>query len=227
MVETIPPEGISLIEVKKENDALPAKRKPLVGAAAAWLADPDIWANYENDLLVEVEEMLRAWLEEMCKLPAWKTTNAKCRRYTFSMVFELVTGERYVQKKHMCQVHVWTTLLKYYSSRVQKSASINGKLYNKTVYNLSPKRFHTRPPYSVRLRIPWLIEHGYTINKDTMLGVSNDLIEPGHARNPRTEANMKKRREEGRKRYAETCLSKERRAEYKAREKERLRAAKS
>ena len=220
MVDSIPETGINLADMASEASKKPIERKPLVGQAAAFLADPDIWKNYENDLLAEVETMLRDWMTEMSKLSAWKTTNAKKRKYTFSMVFELVTGERYDQKKHANQIKTWTTLLRYYSSRVQKSGNINSRFYSKTVYMLSPARLK-RPPYSIRLRIPWLIEHGHAIDKRTMENLNHDLCEPGHARNPRTEANMRQRSKEARQRYEQWRLSKE----AKQRRKEAIRAS--
>ena len=220
MVDSIPETGINLADMASEASRKPVERKPLVGQAAAFLADPDIWKNYESDLLAEVETMLRDWMTEMSKLSAWNTTNAKKRKYTFSMVFELVTGERYDQKKHANQIKTWTTLLRYYSSRVQKSGNINGRFYSKTVYMLSPARLK-RPPYSIRLRIPWLIEHGHAIDKRTMENLNHDLCEPGHARNPRTEANMRQRSKEARQRYEQWSLSKE----AKQRRKEAIRAS--
>ena len=220
MVDSIPETGINLADMASEASKKPVERKPLVGQAAAFLADPDIWKNYENDLLAEVETMLRDWMTEMCKLPSWRGTNAKRRKYTFSMVFELVTGERYDQKKHANQIKTWTTLLRYYSSRVQKSGNINGRFYSKTVYMLSPARLK-RPPYSIRLRIPWLIEHGHAIDKRTMENLNHDLCEPGHARNPRTEANMRQRSKEARQRYEQWSLSEE----AKQRRKEAIRAS--
>ena len=220
MVDSIPETGINLADMASEASKKPVERKPLVGQAAAFLADPDIWKNYENDLLAEVETMLRDWMTEMCKLPSWRGTNAKRRKYTFSMVFELVTGERYDQKKHANQIKTWTTLLRYYSSRVQKSGNINGRFYSKTVYMLSPARWK-RPPYSIRLRIPWLIEHGHAIDKRTMENLNHDLCEPGHARNPRTEANMRQRSKEARQRYEQWSLSEE----AKQRRKEAIRAS--
>lgn len=208
MVDSIPEAGINLADMGSEASREKPERKPLVGQAAAYLADPDCWRNYESEELAEIETMLRDWMEEMSELPAWKNTNSKKRKYTFSMVFQLVTGEKYDQRKHAGQIRIWTTLLRYYSSRVQKSANINGRFYSKTTYVLSPSRLK-RPPYSIRLRIPWLIEHGYAIEKRTMENVNADLLEPGHARNPRTEENMRKRSKEARRRYEQWSLSKE------------------
>ena len=55
MVDSIPETGINLADMASEASRKPVERKPLVGQAAAFLADPDIWKNYENDLLAEVE----------------------------------------------------------------------------------------------------------------------------------------------------------------------------
>lgn len=198
MVDSIPDEGFDLLAGGEERKK--PEMKPITGQIAAMLGDPKVWENYENHELADAEEALRSWIEEMSRLPKWRTTNAKCRRYTFSMLFELVTGEKYVHSRHAGKTRMWANLFRYYSSRVQKSASINGKQHNKTVYVISPQRLK-KPPFSVRLRIPWLAEHGIAIDARTIYGPLNDDIKPGHARNPRTEENMRRRREEGRKRY--------------------------
>lgn len=202
MVDSIPEKGINLLATDDEEEKVKIG-KPLVGAAAAFLSDPELWKNYENEDLERAETALRNWIAEMRKVPKWNATNSKMRRYTFSMLFELVTGERYEQGKHARYIRMWTTLFRYYSSRVQKAANIDGKMYTKTVYVISPARLR-RPPYSLRLRIPWLAEHGYRIDERTMRKVNLEAeLKPGHARNPRTEATMERRREEGRKRFNE------------------------
>lgn len=198
MVDSIPDEGFDLLSGNEERQK--TEMKPITGQIAAMLGDPKVWENYENHELAEAEEALRSWIEKMSGLPKWKTTNAKCRRYTFSMLFHLVTGEEYDHSRHAGKTRMWANLFRYYSSRVQKSASINGKQYNKTVYVISPRRLK-KPPFSVRLRIPWLAERGIAIDARTIYGPLNDDIRPGHARNPRTEENMRRRREKGRKRY--------------------------
>lgn len=170
--------------------------------AMAFLSDPQMWRNWEDVELAKAEEMLRDWIERMCEIPSWRSTRSKKRRYTFSMLFELVTGERYEQRKHAKYIRTWTTLFRYYSSRIQNAASIDGKMYSKTIYVISPKRLE-RPPYSLRLRIPWLVEHGMAIDQRTMTNPQSDVLRPGHARNPRTEESMRRRREEMRRRYNE------------------------
>lgn len=195
-----PTEGIDLLALQREREGEPIRYKPMMAQTAQWISSPEAWRNWENDDLVEAERMIRSWMEEMCKLASWRTTNAKCRKYTFAMVFEIITGERYEQRKHARYIKPWTTILRYYSSRVQKSGMIDGRFHSKTVYVLSPARLK-RPPYSLRLRIPWLIENGVAVDRRTMLNLDGELLEPGHARSPRTDENMRRRREEGRKRY--------------------------
>lgn len=198
MIDEIPEEGIPL----GETIGTKGERRPVVGNMAAFLSDPALWDNWEDKNLYECERMIRDWMAEMCKVPKWRASNAKCRRYTFSMAFQLVTGERYVQKKHARYIHAFTRVLAYYSSRVQKSGSIDGKFHSKTIYNLSPRRLE-RPPLSLRLRFEWLAERGVRPTKANMQNVDADVLRPGHARNPRTDEHMRERREAGRARYNE------------------------
>lgn len=206
MENEIPEEGILLTDTGPA-DSKRGEYRPFTGLLASYLSDPDVWANYEDKELAEAEEALRDWIEEMCKIPSWRATNSKRRKYTFSMLFELVTGDKYDQKKHASQVRMWVTLFRYYSSRIQKAGNINGKMYTKTVYLISPSRLK-KPPYSLRLRVPWLVEHDMAIDARTIYGPMKDSLKPGHARNPRTEENMRKRREMGRKRYEQWSLGK-------------------
>lgn len=199
MIE-IPEEGIRLGGEPETPDLGPGMDIP--PRAMAFLSDPGMWKNWEDVELAKAEEMLRDWIERMCEIPSWRSTRSKKRRYTFSMLFELITGERYEQRKHAKYIRTWTTLFRYYSSRIQNAASIDGKMYAKTIYVISPKRLE-RPPYSLRLRIPWLVEHGMAIDQRTMTNPQSDVLRPGHARNPRTEESMRRRREEMRRRYNE------------------------
>lgn len=199
MIDEIPETGIALgddLSSKGERSGIED------GYQAAFLADPELWANWEDQRLYDAEVAIRGWIERMSENPKWARTNARCRRYTFSMVFELITGEKYDQKRHMKYVHTWTMVLSYYSSRVQKGGSINGRPYTKTIYNLSPKRL-SRPPLSLRLRFEWLAERGVKPTEANMHNPQNDLLRPGHARNPRTDERMRQRREEARARYNE------------------------
>lgn len=200
MVDSIPEKGISLTAIAEKRAEEPLKRSPVNHTAAVYLNSKEAWKNYEDVRLAEMETQIREWIAKMAENKTWNRSYRK-RRYTFSMLFELLTGEKYDQKKHAKYTHALSDLFAYYSSRIQKSASINGKQYNKKIYCISPRRLE-RMPYSLRLRIPWLIEHGVTIDARTMKP-NPDPLEPGHARNPRTEANMERRREEARERYNE------------------------
>ena len=199
MIDEVPETGVQL-----GDDLSPKGERRGIedGYQAAFLADPELWENWEDQRLYDADVAVRGWIERMSENPKWARTNAKCRRYTFSMAFELITGERYDQRKHARLIHAWTMVLSYYSSRVQKGGSINGKTYTKTIYNLSPKRL-SRPPLSLRLRFEWLAERGVKPTEANMMNPQREILEPGHARNPRTEERMKQRREEARARYNE------------------------
>lgn len=58
------------------------------------------------------------------------------------------------------------------------------------------------PPYSLKLRLEWLGEKG-DIPTWSNMAVPKDDLEPGHARNYKTEKNMERRREQARARYNE------------------------
>ena len=200
-MEQIPTDGFDLLKKREKQVLSHDPKRMIVGHAESFLAEPGLWENYENEALAKAETMLRNWITEMSKIPGWKRV-IKRRKYTFSMLFKMVTGDDYEQKKHAKEIRMWTNLFRYYSSRVQKGGSINGRTYSKTIYTISPKRLN-RPPYSVRLRIPWMAEHGMRPDERTMHCHETDVLLPGHARNPNTDANMKRRSEEAKRRYNE------------------------
>lgn len=199
MVDSIPEEGIPLTgEVE-----LPEIGNPIVGRLAAFLSDPELFDMYEDEQIAVAERALRSWIEEMAKTPEWRRSNSKMRKYRYSTLIRLVTGRPYDQKRDGKWQRMWTTLFKYYSSRVQKSGSeADGKWSGKTIYVISPKRLQ-RPPYSLRLRVEWLKENGVELNSRNMYGPQRDLIDVGHARNPRTERNMQERCRKAREAYRE------------------------
>lgn len=166
------------------------------------IGETDRWQQFENDLIYELDCLVRDFIKENSKHAKWKT-NRLMRRYTMSMVYELVYGRKYDHMDCECsKVNYWLPrILAYYSTKVQKSAYINGKLKNKTVYTLSPKRIN-RPPYSLRLRLEWFAEQGVMPTYSNMC-LPKDNLKAGHARNPKTDRNMELRRERARARYRE------------------------
>ena len=165
-----------------------------------YLASADRWEQYNNETVYTLDSLVRQWIATMAKSKAW-CNSAKKRRYTMSMVFEQIYGRKYDSTKDAKIVKPLTSILAYYSTRVQKSGSINGKTYTKTIYTISQRRLG-KPPYSLKLRLEWLSERG---ELPTWRGMAlpKDDLKPGHARNPKTEANMERRREAGKARYNE------------------------
>ena len=90
----------------------------------------------------------------------------------------------------------------YYSTRKQKEGSILGKKINKTIYTLSLRRYKRLAPFSLKLRIPWLEEQGKVPTWHNMQLVK-DTLETGHARNKKTDENMRRRREQAQAAYRE------------------------
>lgn len=165
-----------------------------------WIGTSEAWEQYSDDRVYHADKLVRAWIAEMKRNSKWVRT-AKLRRYRFSDLFHLVTGEEYDASKHSKTVHIYTRIFSYYSSRIQRGGSINGKSKNKTIYCISPKRLE-KCPYSLKLRLEWFAERG-EIPTSANMALPKDDLRIGHARNPRTEANMRKREAEGRRRYNE------------------------
>ncbi len=198
---------------EEDKPVFESKRSTIPYEAMPWLNDPEMMAKYEDPYIYDMEVKLREWIAEMSKISAWKN-NIKARRYTFGMLWKLVYGEDYDQKKHAKHIRRGINLFSHYSSRVQKAGSFNGKTRFKTTYVISPKRADCRP-YGLKLRVEWLLENGYQLRADNM-GEPERLM-PGHARSPRTEANMERRREVGREKYRERFNTPEYRAKLAAR----------
>lgn len=163
-----------------------------------YLGEPDRWTQYTDDMTYEMDCLVRKWIEESSKSPTWKNSY-KNRRYTMSMVIEQIYGRPYDQAEDQKRVLKLSRILAYYSTRVQNGGSIKGKMYSKTIYTISPSRFR-KAPYSLRLRLEWLAERGEVPTHRNM-ALPKDDLKPGHARNPRTERNMEKRREQAKQRY--------------------------
>lgn len=201
MIEEIPEEGIRLGDERTRKPEFD-RAKMLVGPAAACLSDPDVWRNYEDDRLFEADSLFREWAEGMAEDRQWSAPNSRMRRYTFSKLFQLVTGERYEQSRHAKWIQPFTKVFRNYSTRIQKGGIIDGKPKAKTIYFIMANPLK-RPPISIRLRIPWLVEHDRPITPASLKSQERKLLTPGHASNPRTEENMRRRSEQARRRYGE------------------------
>lgn len=157
-----------------------------------YLTTPQAWANYSDTLVYECDRRMRAWLRKM--KPVWK--NLKDRKYRSKELVEILgLGDMVNNSNDWVKI---SRVFKYYSTRYQKETSVNG-VRKRKVYTVSPRRLKNLP-YSLKLRMeelngqeaPW--QH-FKLPKDD--------LELGHARHPRTDANMQLRSEEGRRAFNE------------------------
>lgn len=177
-----------------------------VSRVTGYLEGVGKWENYTDKYLYEDECLLRQLFAQKESDPLWLRKSGKYRRFTCKMMFEVLYGREYDPKTadeaDRLRFNRLPRLMKYYSSRMQKEAYILGKRHKSTVYSLSMKRARELAPFSLRLRLEWLEEQGRTPCWQNMKLVRDDLS-VGHARNPRTDANMERRREEGKRIYNE------------------------
>lgn len=170
--------------------------------ATSYLAGPGKWDNYSDPVTYECDSLLRQFFESKEGDPQWEQQHPKWRRFTTGMMFEILFGRKYDPKADYKYGFRLSKVMAYYSTRAVKEGSIRGKRYKKTIYTLSPKLYHKKPPYSLRLRVEWLAEQGKLPTWHNMKLPKDDL-KPGQARNPRTQENMEKRSEQARKRFNE------------------------
>lgn len=161
------------------------------------------WENYSDNVTYELESLLRKWFASHVDTPEWKRDKAgRYRRYTCGMMFEQLYGKPPNMKEKDVQLKLrrLSKLLAYYSSRIQKEGSIRGKKLKKSIYNLSPKLYRQRPPYNLKLRLEYFAERGELPCWQNMK-LPKDNLKKGHARNPKTDENMRIRRERARQIY--------------------------
>jgi len=160
------------------------------------------WENYSDAKLYELECLLRAFLQDKKENDYKWMHQAKWRRYTTRMMFEILYGVTWSSEEYGIGVlYKLAKLLGYYSTRIIKGGTtIRGKSTKKKVFCLSAKRLEN-PPYSLKLRLEWLAERGEIPCWQNMK-LPKDL-EAGHARNPKTEARMQERSAKARARWRE------------------------
>ena len=182
-------------------DDAPAPKLPEgPNMATSYLAGTGRWENYSDVMLYECESLLRQFLESKVDDPRWTMPNTKWRRFTAGMMYEILYGEPYTHENYPKILRL-ARVMAYYSTRISKEGSIHGKKYKKKIYCLSTSRYKKVPPYSLKLRLEWLEEHGKLPCWQNMR-LPKDL-EAGHARNRKTDENMEKRRERARRIYNE------------------------
>lgn len=163
------------------------------------------WENYSDNVVYELESLLRKWFESKVDTEQWKKDKrGYWRRFTCGMMYEQLYGHKadMDDKDDRTKLRRLPKLLSYYSSKIQKEGSVRGKKMTKSIYTLSPKLYRQRPPYNLKLRLLWLQEKGELPCWQNMKLPKDDL-KPGEARNPKTNENMRIRRERAKQRYNE------------------------
>lgn len=172
---------------------------------ASYLSGPGKWENYSDMVVYELDSLVRKFLESKLDDKQWTGQGSHFyRKYTCGLMFEQIYGHPCKLDDHDERVRLQrlSKVLAYYSTRIQKNGSIRGKNYSKSIYTLSLQRYKKVPPYSLRLRVEWLAEQGKLPTWHNMKLPKDDL-KAGHARNPRTNENMRRRRERAREEYYE------------------------
>jgi len=179
-------------EFSFEDPKPPVKPNPNPHMSTGYLEGAGKWENFTDDKLYEAECLLRAFLEDKKNNDYKWNKQSKWRKYTCRMMFEILYGREWSPQESAITSRL-SKLMGYYSTRILKSGTtIRGKNTKKKVYILSAKRLE-KPPYSLKLRLEWLTEKNELPCWQNMK-LPKDL-KPGHARSPKTDANMQARRQ--------------------------------
>ena len=111
------------------------------------LTDLDVWANYCDDRLYELEKLVRDYF----KRTRWKREQAKGQKTAVPLLFLHLFGRQ--PTAHDSQVCRYLhRILKYYSRSFTGETKINGKRVGR-VYYFAPNCYRFKRPLSIRLRI--------------------------------------------------------------------------
>lgn len=185
---------VDLEPIKKGEDTIDRRAVPYINTSKAW-------NQYNNPLIYEGDKAIRQFITEMHETnPKWDRKHCD-RKFTFGMLYKILFGTEWKTEKGCANIYTLKKLFAYYSTRIQKIYYKDGKQKNKPAYTLMAN-IEKKPPYSLKLRVEWLVRQGKIPNGYNMK-LPKDNLTIGHARNPRTDANMEFRRERARERYNE------------------------
>lgn len=111
------------------------------------LTDLDLWSNYMNDDLYEMDVKVREFL----KRTRYKREAKGGYKTTSSVVFAWIYG-RQPEPRDGSVCRLLNELLKYYCTSYTGRTTFQGKAVNR-VYKFSKFSGNTKRPYSLRLRI--------------------------------------------------------------------------
>jgi len=186
--------------------------KPKDEARVPYMTSAEQWENYNDTITYEAEKKFREWaLNKVATDKTWCGTAKRyqmMRRYTFGQLWEICFGIPFDSKTDMAAFFKVSKVFAHYSSKLMKGGHNvqQAKRTKHTVYCLSVTRIKKAPPYCLKLRVAWLAEHGKVPCGKNMQVYPT--LEPGHARNKRTEENMEKRRKLGKRLYNERYQAK-------------------
>ena len=111
------------------------------------LTDADLWANYINEDLYDMDKKIREFL----KKTRYKRMKKGCYRTTASLVFSWIYGRQPVpEDSAVCRMI--NEILKYYCTNYTGSTTYMGKKVSR-VYEFSKYSFSNKRPYSLKLRL--------------------------------------------------------------------------
>lgn len=113
----------------------------------AAMTDADVWANYVNMDLYEMDVLVREWLAKT----RWKREYRGGMRTTASLVFTEIFGHK-PTGHDTGKCRILTKLLKYYAVRYNGPTTYQGKKVS-MVYEFSKYGGVKRRPYSLKLRL--------------------------------------------------------------------------
>lgn len=177
----------------KESEPMDTKTIP-------YLANAEAWAQYNDELIYELDKKVRDWLIEMAENPAWRNKRMM-RKFTCGMVFQAIMGYKHSGKggeDNKISARL-SKILSHYATRVQTSYYTAEKQSSKKAYTM-PVDIKKKPPYSLRYRLEWLAEQGKLPTWHNMR--MPDHLKAGQARNPKTQENMTRRSNEAKERLS-------------------------
>ena len=188
-------DGWSLVE----HDGIEMGDDIIHDAVKPFIAGKKEWDNYTDDLVYDADKAMRDFIRKMSETPKW-TRDRRARTYRFKQLFRLLFGREYDVKKDSKTTAKLSRIFAYYSTSIRNaSKDDDGNWKAKPGYVISPKRLN-KPPYSLRLRFEEMAAEGIIPTAVNMKAPKDDLTR-GHARNPKTDANMERRRNVQRERY--------------------------
>lgn len=111
------------------------------------LTDADLWANYINEDLYEMDKKIREFL----KKTRYTRKKKGCYRTTASLVFSWIYGRQPVpEDSPVCRMI--NEILKYYCTSYTGATTYMGKKVPR-VYEFSKYSFSNKRPYSIKLRL--------------------------------------------------------------------------